>query len=368
MGIKGKYVWRLLSWNIQVDILSRLSTKDLRNFEGVCKDWQSIIKSPRFHMLQINANPNQHGLIVALWSLEDQRECHIEPLSSNKIYKFDFSTNCGKILKSRILAVSNGLVLVEHICSNPHQISVHNPITRQCIELPQLSPELRIDWERSCDFFEHDLQFSSYKIFVVSSWNGGVYIYNSSSCKWQAVDSFSNFKLNFDSKIYDRPYSCIMYKNNIYIAFYTLEDYKLVVYNPKDDAWSNLCLSKQKTYGFPEGYGVRLIIADDRLFFVYVYNNYSMNRTTITIFEMKIEDRMFIQITQLTCTHDFLGWFLHNSIIGLGNKIIIKKDVKDVLMTFNMSTNEQQVFRNNDATRFSWGFSMYPYKYTLVSP
>ena len=103
MGIKGKHVWGLLPWDIQVDILSRLSTKDLRNLEGVCKDWQSIIKSPRFHLLQINTNPNQDGLIVHSYAY--QGECHIEPLSSNKIYKFDFSTNYGKIIGSRILAL-----------------------------------------------------------------------------------------------------------------------------------------------------------------------------------------------------------------------------------------------------------------------
>ena len=151
-------------------------------------------------MLQINANPNQDGLIVH--SDTYQEECHIEPLSSNKIYKFDFSTNCGKILTSRILVVSNGLVLVNlSIDSKPHQFLVHNPITRQCIELPQLSSKSFFFWEQNCEFFEHDLQSSSYKIFVVS--NDEIYIYSSSSCKWQAVDSFSNFKLNLESKIYD---------------------------------------------------------------------------------------------------------------------------------------------------------------------
>ena len=220
MGIKGKHVWELLPWDIQVDILSRLSTKDLRNLEGVCKDWQSIIKSPRFHMLQINANPNQNGLIVH--SNTYHGECHIEPLSSNKIYKFDFSTNCGKLNTSRILAVSNGLVLVKHIIyGKPIQFLVHNPITRQCIELPQFSPILFMEWE-NCDFFEHDLQSSSYKIFLASY--GGVYIYSSSSCKWQAVDSFSNFKLNLAPKIYNKPYSCIMYKNNMYMAFFTSDE------------------------------------------------------------------------------------------------------------------------------------------------
>ena len=210
------------------------------------------------------------------------------------------------------------------------------------------------------------MQSSSYKIFVVA--NVGVYIYSSFSCKWQAVDSFSNFKLNLESKIYDYPYSCIMYKNNMYIAFFTLDKkWMMVVYNPKDDAWSNLCLSKEETSCSP--HLGRLIIADDRLFFVYVDNYYTRNNTTIAIFEMKIENRLFIQITKFTCTHDFFGCFSFNSIIGLGNKIIIMKNIKDIFMTFHMSTNEQvQVFRNNDVAKCSCAFDKYPYKYTLVSP
>ena len=83
---------------------------------------------------------------------------------------------------------------------------------------------------------------------------------------------------------------------------------------------------------------------------------------------MKIEDRLFIQITKFTCTHDFLGCFSYNSIIGLGNKITVLKNIKDIFMTFNMSTNEQQVFRNNDVAECSCAFGKYPYKYTLVSP
>ena len=111
-----------------------------------------------------------------------------------------------------------------------------------------------------------------------------------------------------------------------------------------------------------------MIIVDDRLFFVYV-NNFFFNKSTIiVIFEMKIEDRLFIQVTKFTCTHDFLGFFSYNSIIGLGNKIFIMKNIKDIFMTFNMSTNEQQVFRNNDLAKCSYAFGKYPYKYTLVSP
>ena len=101
---------------------------------------------------------------------------------------------------------------------------------------------------------------------------------------------------------------------------------------------------------------------------MFLYNNYSMHKTTIVIFEMKIEDRLFIQITKFTCTHDFLERSSHNSIIGLGNKIIIMKNIKDIFMTFNMSTNEQQVFTNNDVVENGFKYGKYPYKYTLVSP
>ena len=64
MSINNKSIWEFLLWEIQVDILSKLSTKDLLKVESVCKDWQSIIKSPRFHMLQINANPNEDAIIL----------------------------------------------------------------------------------------------------------------------------------------------------------------------------------------------------------------------------------------------------------------------------------------------------------------
>ena len=124
------------------------------------------------------------------------------------------------------------------IYSRVAQFLVYNPITKQCIELLQLSIKSLQFSGIVCDFFEHDLQSSSYKIFMALFCE--VYIYSSSSCKWQAVDSFSNFKFNFEYEIYDTC-SCIMFKNNIYIAFCTI--WMMVVYNPKDDAWNNLGLS-----------------------------------------------------------------------------------------------------------------------------
>ena len=109
-----------------------------------------------------------------------------------------------------------------------------------------------------------------------------------------------------------------------------------------------------------------MILVDDHLFFVHEDNYW--NNTNIKIYEMKIEDRLFIQITKVTCTNDIFRCFPYNSIINFGNKIFIMKNIKDIFMTFNMSTNEQQVFRNNNVAEYCFNFDKYPYKYTLVSP
>ena len=190
MAIKNKDVWELLPWNSQVDILNRLSTKDLCELQSVCKDWQSIIESPRFHVLQINANPNENAIIMH--SMYDYKY-QIQLLSSNEIYEFDGST-VGSYNKSLILAASNGLVLVI-VCKGKIncQLLVFNPITKECIELPKplnLHFFSNYYFNLLCNFFEHDLQSSTYKIFF--AWNSSVCIYNSSSQIWQSLDSISN--------------------------------------------------------------------------------------------------------------------------------------------------------------------------------
>ena len=82
MAIKNRDAWELLPWNIEVDILSRLSTKDLYEHQNVSKDWQSIIEPLRFYMLQINANPNKKAII--LHSKHRNRKCQIRSLNSNE--------------------------------------------------------------------------------------------------------------------------------------------------------------------------------------------------------------------------------------------------------------------------------------------
>ena len=264
-----------------------------------------------------------------------------------------------------ILAVSNGLVLVNLKTNNYlFQYFVCNPITKQHIKLPELSM-ISFYFLQVCDFFEHDLQSSSYKIFLASL--HGIYIYSSSFYKWQAIDSFSNFKLNLEFKL-GYPLSCIMYKNNIYIAFTTTKfEWMMVVYNPKDDAWSNLGLGIRSSEC--SHYGARLIIANDHLFLAHVCYYTSTRGTIISIFEIKIEDRLFIPITKITCQEKMtnIHGFPYKFIFGLGNKITIMRNINDVGITFNLSTNELQEFRNNDFRECNF-FGIYPFKYTLVSP
>ena len=91
-------------------------------------------------------------------------------------------------------STNNGLVLVS-ICKGiiNSQLLVFNPITKECIELPKLPNShysMYVKFNYVCDFFEHDLQSSTYKIFL--AWYSSAYIYNSSSQLWQSLDSISN--------------------------------------------------------------------------------------------------------------------------------------------------------------------------------
>ena len=370
MAIKNKDVWELLPWNIQVDILSRLSTKDLCELQSVCKDWQFIIKSPRFHMFQINANPNENAIIMH--SMRDWKY-QIQLLSSNiEIYEFDGSI-VDSYNKSWILAISNGLVLVI-FCNRliSSQLLVFNPITKECIELPKLSklPNLYFSWNYDscnllCEFFEHDLQSSTYKIFL--AWKSRVFIYNSSSQIWQSLDSISNLIPKYRYQLY--PFSSITYKNDIYVAISTLErKLIMVVYNPIHDLWNTFDTKKECFYDTG-----RLIIANGRLFYAQVCDlNTTMQNSTILIFEMNNEDKLLIPMIQIWCPKEMQQDGKQNMqaecIFGFNNKIIIMAYKKDVGITYDVCTHEQKEFRNNIAKNCLHGNVIYPFKCTLVSP
>ena len=287
-----KDIWELLPWDIQVDILSRLSTKDLLEVEGICKNWQSIIKSPRFHMLQIKANPNQDAIIMH----SDYEHAYIvgkgqiQPLGTSEVYEFDIPglPNCN--FPIQILATSNGLVLVNVISGfyKIIQLMVFNPITKQFVELPQLSILNHYSaYDIVCDFFEHDLQFSTYKIFLACYQRAC--IYSSSSNTWQNLDSFpNNICDEFNTRL------CIMYKNHIYVAISDRKDDEsmMAIYDPINDAWNKFNLNIEKH----ERYSSRLIIVANRLFFPNAYRDI---HNYISIFEMKTKDRLLIPIIKI---------------------------------------------------------------------
>ena len=74
--------------------------------------------------------------------------------------------------------------------------------------------------------------------------------------------------------------------------------------------------------------------------FSYVCSSYLFARITVkSIFEMKIEDRLLISITKITCPNENFGGFLYKNVFKLGNKITIMKNIKDVHITFDVSGN-----------------------------
>ena len=383
MGTEDKHIWELLPWNIQVDISSRLSKKDLCEFQSICKDWQSIIKSPRFHMLQINANPNQDAIII--YSKCKGKKGHIQPLNSNKIYELDIPSLAQYSIQYLILAVSNGLVLV--IIRNSlknDQLLVYNPTTKECIELPQLPKPF--DWHYDyiiSEFFEHDLQSSTYKIFFIFHLDG--YIYQSSSHTWQSLNSLCNYRLNHQFGILS---SCVTYKNNIYmisdISLRPIHKVELLVYDPINDAWNKLDPNiKLDHHNYLDNYDGKLIIANDSLFLVIVCN--LGDDRYILIFEMKIEDRLLIPIIKIIRSRQMQcdSYMGSDLICGLDKKILIFGYMKDVNITYDVSTNEQEELKYDDNRTYvciksdynictcsntSRKGGFYPFKYTLVSP
>ena len=95
-------------------------------------------------------------------------------------------------------------------------------------------------------------------------------------------------------------------------------------------------------------------------FFVVCYGYLSTKATIISIFELKIEDRLLIPITKITCPNENFGVYPYKNIFGLGNKITIMRNIKDICITFDVSTNEQHEFRNNDFGRCN-AFDIYPF-------
>ena len=116
----------------------------------------------------------------------------------------------------------------------------------------------------------------------------------------------------------------------------------------------------------------RLIIANDPLFFAQVcyqlINTYAY--TSISIFEINTEDKLLILITIIIWPKD-MQYNRHlpcHCIFGIGNKIIIMKYLIDIIMTFDVSTNEQEEIGYNE-DNFLWcNGPFYPFKCTLVSP
>ena len=321
-----------------------------------------FIESPRFHMLQINANPNENAIIMD--PMYNDCKYQIQLLSSNEIYEFDVPI-VGSYNKTLILATSNGLVLVivrKGITNS--QLLVFNPITKECIELLEL-PNLHSFWyyyfNQVCDFFEHDLQSSTYKIFL--AWNFNVCIYNSSSQIWQSLDFISNSIPKYKFQVH--PLLSVTYKNNIYIAISTSQKkLMMVVYNPIHDLWNTFDTNIESNNN-----NGRLIIANGRLLYAQVCT--TMQNSTISIFEMNIEDKLLIPMIQILYPKEMQcdeRYMQAKFILGFNNKITIMAYKKDVGITYNVCTHEQKEFRNNITNKCLYNDVIYPFKCTLVSP
>ena len=115
-----------------------------------------------------------------------------------------------------------------------------------------------------------------------------------------------------------------------------------------------------------------MIIANDHLFDIQVSDlDTILQNSRISIFEMKIEDKLLIPIIQIMFPKEMQcdEWIMQAKFIfGIGNKITIMGYQKDVGITYNACAHEQEEFRNNVASNCKYCNVIYPYKCTLVSP
>ena len=114
----------------------------------------------------------------------------------------------------------------------------------------------------------------------------------------------------------------------------------------------------------------RLIIANGRLFYAQIDFNDTIDNHTISIFEIKIEDKLLIPIIQIInpLEKGYPNVIRSNLIFGFGNEITITRYKKDVGLTYNVCTHEQKEFRNNIFGNCKYGGVIYRFKCTLVSP
>ena len=89
----------------------------------------------------------------------------------------------------------------------------------------------------------------------------------------------------------------------------------------------------------------------------------------ISIFAKKIKDRLLILIIKIICQIEMQchGGLLIDLIFIFGNKITIIVYIRNVGITYNVSTNQQKEFINNNIRKNNCN-DIHPFKYALVSP
>ena len=159
-----------------------------------------------------------------------------------------------------------------------------------------------------------------------------------------------------------------MYKNQLYVVYWTSKfELMMKVYNPINDIWIKFDQIIKQIGTHPMG---RLIVILDCLFLVSFAFSFSfLLKNWISIFEVKTEDRLMIPIVNILqpIQMQWHGVFLCEFIFNIRNKIIIVNHEKHISITYDVFTNKQEEFINNNICRFNFN-SIYPFKYTLVSP
>ncbi|CAI9109518.1 OLC1v1009351C1 [Oldenlandia corymbosa var. corymbosa] len=222
---------------IVTEILLKLPVRSLMRCNCVSKTWRALIRNLSIGHKHLNRNNNRNNSVFLIRQIEDNRfsnesEKYHELLLTHKCDKDDnpgdyhhYYNNFSLLVLSSCLPPDepqlqlygscNGILCISKWVRRPY---LYNPVTRECLKLPDSSANMNGSWDRSLMGFGFDALTNDYKVMSCLDVNAlinnpirvfevtltlgklgpaaGVFV--NGSCHWVGEYRLTNFILKFD--------------------------------------------------------------------------------------------------------------------------------------------------------------------------
>ncbi|XP_026384504.1 putative F-box protein At4g21240 [Papaver somniferum] len=195
--------FKFLPLEMKLDILTRLPTELVLNCKSICTYWRNVVGHPSFIRMHFHHHLNHpaavSGKLDFLVLSESGRLHYFEydddqsttPIQRIKRINFPFA-----LKHFRFIGSINGLVcLLERAYNSPQSVWIWNPITRECVMLPEIKKHSDNDgyWYEETSF-GYVPSTKEYKVvgFYVSKTHFEVHIYTLGSGNgWRNIGKFN---------------------------------------------------------------------------------------------------------------------------------------------------------------------------------